>query len=133
MTTPTGNPDNPITLDTQSDPINMSAPIDAEAGIIYLTLEPTNILAIWGETSPTNPIVPVKQTTIAVTNDIRIRTEILNELGFTPKLLAVLSPDDNALRDLAVNSDPIEIMNMAIKIYGKISQLDFPNEPSDHS
>ena len=62
----------PETLEMQSAMRRNAAPNAADAGIRYLDSEPTKILAIWGPTNPTKPIVPVNDTTAAVIKDTTV-------------------------------------------------------------
>ena len=55
-------------------------------------MEPTNILAIWGATSPMNPMVPVKPTMVAVIAATTNRDRALTRLTSTPRLDAPRSP-----------------------------------------
>ncbi|MBO4569149.1 MAG: hypothetical protein J5674_04205 [Candidatus Methanomethylophilaceae archaeon] len=82
------------TLPITSDASRRAAPHAADAGIRSLLSDPMKMRAMCGQTSPTNPIRPVKQTTEAATRDVAARHASRNFSTSTPSARALSSPMD---------------------------------------
>jgi len=77
----------------KSDTTNNNAPTNPETGTTKLLSPPPIKRVICGATRPTNPIVPVKQIVVEITNDDTISNIALVFSTFTPKLSASSSPE----------------------------------------
>ena len=87
-----------IVLPTASETISNKAPVTAEKGRRNLWSLPTSIRAIWGATSPTKPITPVKLITADVIKTEAIHIIALIFSGFKPSVFtSSSSPEDIAL------------------------------------
>ena len=133
VTTPTDNPVGPRHLATMSLNINIRPPMAAEHGIRYLALEPTSMRAMCGHTNPTKPIVPVKQTAIAVASEMTTRQRILMRVGFSPNVLEGLSPAIRTFNLLDMNIMNAKIRANATMRYGMEDHPKLPSVPTDHA
>lgn len=96
--TPTGTPVGPSSLHRQSHMTRNMPPKAAEAGRRNLLSEPMRTLTIWGATSPTKPMTPVKLTATAVMKETTMRQIILVLHGSVPMVTAGLSPTERRFR-----------------------------------
>lgn len=130
--TPTGRPVAVISTARQSAAARTNAPHAAEAGSRYLLSESMRILITWGATSPTNPIVPVKQTRVAVTRDTTAMVTRRTVLGLMPEETARFSSQERIF-SLALSMDrratPARVAHIR---YGRVSQETLPRVPRPH-
>lgn len=91
--TPTGSICGEMTvIEIRWDARRRSDPSRPYAGIRYLLSAPMSVRAMWGATRPTNPMTPVKLTTVAAMN---VRTRRITSLFLstsTPSIFALSSP-----------------------------------------
>ena len=130
--TPTGSPEGSILTAMVSATASMRAPPKADAGIRYRLSEPMSIRMTCGATSPTNPIVPEKQTRIAVTRDTMIIMMMRVLRGLRPRDTDSLSVYDRRL-SLALSSDKDTIpMAEAAITNGRCCHCMLPKVPKAH-
>lgn len=94
--------------------------------------DPMNILAICGDTSPMNPIVPVKLTMDAVINDTMTRQITRSFCASTPRDLAESSPAESKLILLDNSMMAMVPIRVVKNIAGTSSQSMLLSDPTCH-
>ena len=121
----------PIVLANISAIIKSIDPHKILAGINILWLWPKIFLAICGQTSPTKPIIPRCDTTLAQIREASSKDISLNLSTFTPCVFATSSPDSIELYLLAIKKkNTIDTTNMVVMIKS-IFKLALDKSPKD--